>query len=324
MMVGVPSRSSDVRKTPLGQSLAELGGRRVTRYLWKELERLAPTAALNSRAQQVLAGWSGDGYTAVWALTISDLVSLTEQSGASRVIPLGDVEGVVRPADGTIRVLIDGARFVAFRSPDPGTDTFARAVADRAHAPLGGVDALFSADGLVALAGTPARVAGQYLGGFREVAAGPLVVMFDDHGVHLVPAATPWWQTCALAWEDVREIRVEGHEETRQRVTAARILIAGPLALAIPKDEEFSHAYVTVVATDGDVVVRIDRARPRELKVALGDVLRRPAAEPGGGGPGPGGGIDLAGQVARLGELHRSGVLTDEEFTAAKRKLLDL
>ncbi len=296
----------------------------MTRVLWKELERLAPTAAVNSRAQQVLAGWSGDGYTAVWALTISELLTLTEQSGASRVIPLGEIEGVVRPADGTIRVLIDGARFVAFRSPDAGTDAFARAVADRAHAPLGGVDALFSADGLVALAGTPARVTGQYLGGFRDLAAKPLVVLFDDRGVHLVPAATPWWQTCALDWADVREIRVEGQEETRQRVTAARILIAGPLALAIPKDEEFSHAYVTVAATDGDIVVRIDGARPRELKVALGDVLRRPAAELEGGQPGSGGGIDLAGQVARLGELHRSGVLTDEEFTAAKRKLLDL
>ena len=296
----------------------------MTRYLWKELERLAPTAALNSRAQQVLAGWSGDGYTAVWALTISELLTLTEQSGASRVIPLGDIEGVVRPADGSIRVLTGRARFAVLRSPDAGTDVFARAIADRAHAPLGGVDALFSADGLVALAGTPARVAGQYLGGFRDLAVGPLVVIFDDRGVHLVPAATPWWQACALAWADVREIVVEGQEETRRRVTAARLMAVGMLAVAIPKEENTSHAYVTVAATDGDVVVRIDGARPQELKVQLGDVLRRPAAEPEGGQPGSGSGIDLAGQVARLGELHRSGVLTDEEFTAAKRKLLDL
>ena len=64
------------------------------------------------------------------------------------------------------------------------------------------------------------------------------------------------------------------------------------------------------------------RVRPQELKVQLGDVLRRPAAEPESARSG--GRIDLADQVARLGELHRSGVLTAEEFTAAKRKLLDL
>ena len=172
--------------------------------------------------------------------------------------------------------------------------------------------------------GTPVRIRGQYLGGFRDLAAGHVVVVFDDTGVRLVPFATPWWQACAIPWEDVREVVVEGQEETRRRVTAARMMAVGMLALAIPKDEDASYAYLTVAATDGAVVVRIDGARPQELKVQLGDVLRRPAAEPAGGQPGSGGRVDLADQVARLGELHRSGVLTAEEFTAAKRKLLDL
>src|SRR5262245_25842931 len=33
-------------------------------------------------------------------------------------------------------------------------------------------------------------------------------------------------------------------------------------------------------------------------------------------------GDDIAGQLARLGQLHDSGVLTDEEFAASKSKLL--
>jgi hypothetical protein len=37
----------------------------------------------------------------------------------------------------------------------------------------------------------------------------------------------------------------------------------------------------------------------------------------------PSGGDSLA-QVRELAELHRSGVLTDEEFSAAKAKVLDL
>jgi hypothetical protein len=98
-------------------------------------------------------------------------------------------------------------------------------------------------------------------------------------------------------------------------------MTVGLLALAIPKDENYGRAYVTVAAKDGDVVVRVDGARPQELKAR--DVLRR-AAGAEAAGPDAGGQADLAGQVARLGELHRAGVLTDEELSAAKRKLLDL
>jgi hypothetical protein len=37
--------------------------------------------------------------------------------------------------------------------------------------------------------------------------------------------------------------------------------------------------------------------------------------------PAPAGGIDME-QLKQLGDLHASGVLTDEEFAAAKAKLL--
>lgn len=36
----------------------------------------------------------------------------------------------------------------------------------------------------------------------------------------------------------------------------------------------------------------------------------------------PAGGGDLVGQLKQLGELHTQGAITDEEFTAAKAKLL--
>jgi hypothetical protein len=93
----------------------------------------------------------------------------------------------------------------------------------------------------------------------------------------------------------------------------------GPLAIAVPKDEDFSRAYLTLAAAGGELVVRVDQVPPQELRVRLGDVLRRPAGAPGAPGDG-----DLVGQIARLGELHASGVLTAEEFAAAKRKLLGL
>ena len=296
----------------------------MTRYLWKELGRLGESAARGSRADRVVAGRMNGGYHALWALSGTELVVLTEQDGESRIIPLARIEGLACPAEDAIRVLLGGTEFVALRTPDAVVAAFARAIADRAHAPMADGAALFSADGFVELVGTPVRVRGHYLGGFRDLAPGHLVVIFDEAGVHLVPFAMPWWQACALPWDEVREVVVEGQEETRRRVTAARMIAVGMLALAMPKEENTSYAYMTVAAADGDLVVRMEGVRPQELKVQLGDVLRRPAAEPEGGRPGSGAGVDLAGQVARLGDLHRSGVLTDEEFAAAKRKLLDL
>ena len=49
-------------------------------------------------------------------------------------------------------------------------------------------------------------------------------------------------------------------------------------------------------------------------------VQEAPIALPSQSGPGTV--IDLAGQVKEVGELRDSGVLTDEEFQAAKDKLL--
>ena len=159
----------------------------------------------------------GGGYTAVWALCVSELVVLTEQEGRSRIIPLAQIEGLARPAEDAIRVLLGGTDFVALRSPDAAVAAFARAISDRAHAPVAEGDALFSADGFVQLVGTPVRIRGQYLGGFRDLAAGHLVVVFDDTGVHLVPFATPWWRACAIpgtrcarSWSRARRRRAGG------------------------------------------------------------------------------------------------------------------
>ena len=100
-------------------------------------------------------------------------------------------------------------------------------------------------------------------------------------------------------------------------MTVARIVLLGPLALAVPKDENASRAYLTIVTGSGDLVVRVDRVPPQKLRVRLGDVLRRPAGSARDE-------RDLVDELARLGELHASGILTAEEFAAAKRKLLGL
>jgi Short C-terminal domain len=308
------NRAPEIRATPLGQSLAQRDVR-ITRRLWKELARVADTRSSAGRVDVTLEGTMGDGHTAVWLLTESDLVVLSEQDGASRVLALGELSGVAVLSRRAVRVLV-GGRPVVSVSAYADVDAFVRALSGRARVPVGGVDGLFADGGHVAFTGAVTRIAGHFLGGYGELAAGPVVVLCDDAGVHLAAAARPWWRIAWMPWAEVRELAVEGSEEIRRRVTVARIMLLGPLALAVPKDENASRAYLTIVTGSGDLVVRVDRVSPQKLRVRLGDVLRRPAAAPANG--------NLVDQIARLGEMHASGVLTAEEFAAAKRTLLGL
>ena len=109
---------------------------------------------------------------------------------------------------------------------------------------------------------------------------------------------------------------MEGSEDTRLRMSFSRVAALGPLAMALPDEEDTSRAYLTVVTAAGDVIMRFPGETPQKLRVRLGDVLRRPAAA----APATG----LTDELARLAELHAGGALTGEEFAAAKRKLLGL
>jgi hypothetical protein len=58
------------------------------------------------------------------------------------------------------------------------------------------------------------------------------------------------------------------------------------------------------------------QAAPPPAPAAAGDTGRGPAAEPSD--------ASLSGQLNQLIDLHSQGMLTDEEFTAAKAKLLGI
>lgn len=215
-----------------------------------------------------------------------------------------------------LRVLTTGQQSIALTAYADASG-FGRTLATRAGAPVGGVDGLFGECGYIPFAGAATRIRGESLGAFGDLAAGGVLVCFDDAGVHLAAAARPWWRVALVPWDEVRELAVEGHEETVRRVTLTRFMVLGPLAVAVPKNENASRAYITIVAASGDLVVRVDGVSPPELRVRLGDALRRTA-------PTSSDGDGLVDQIARLGRLRASGVLTDEEFAAAKRKLLAL
>ncbi len=269
----------------------------MTRHLWRELERLADTRPLGGRVERTLAGTMGGGYLSVWASTDPDLLALTEQDGASRAVPHSAISGVVRPGAASVGVLTGGPEALTLRSDDDVAG-FASALAARTSVPPPGAGGLFSEAGFAPFTGAVTEITGEYLGGLEGLRPSLVRVVFDADGILVATAARPWWRVAQVPWPDVRDLVVEGSEETRRRVSIARVAALGPLGLALPDEADSSRAYLTVV-TDA------------------GDVLRRPA----GSAPANG---NLVDQIARLGELHASGILTAEEFAAAKRKLLGL
>jgi uncharacterized membrane protein YdbT with pleckstrin-like domain len=123
---------------------------------------------------------------------------------------------------------------------------------------------------------------------------------------------------------------------TRYVVTNERLIVrSGVLArkgkeipLEVINDVAFSQSILERMVHSGDLLIEsageqgqsrfTDVPRPEEVQAQIYQLReKRTVALEGGGGGG------AAGQLEALARLHRDGVLTDEEFAAKKKKLLD-
>jgi hypothetical protein len=125
---------------------------------------------------------------------------------------------------------------------------------------------------------------------------------------------------------------VESAGDINRRVSMTRLALAGPFALAMKKKKDNRELFLTVDGVGFGFVVPVDPKKQLEARqiaarinamatgATIGDHddaaddgdLTAPASAPG----------DLAAQIARLSDLHAQGVLSDDEFAAAKSKLL--
>ena len=164
-----------------------------------------------------------------------------------------------------------------------------------------------------------------YLGGLpghTQPVAG-IRLAFDGRGIHTdgghyiydesgpVRVDEPF---CDLAWSEVRDLAVEGSLQVEKRVTASRLLAFGVLAWAAKKEEKVAYLVVTTGAAE--VIFEVKSKTPYELRGTLAEYLTRFMTT----GEAPQGALD---QLAQLGDLHATGVLTDAEFQAAKGRLLE-
>lgn len=181
---------------------------------------------------------------------------------------------------------------------------------------------------------------GRYLGGHpartREKEPATLVVEMDGVKVKTFKAfiEEPWSSIYALS--------AEGPDEASKRITATRLLLTGPLALAWRKEKKLG--FVVVQGDFGEFIFEVKKQTPQELRAKLAPwaALIPPraegaaappaqetepfAAEPAATAPEPSAG--LAGErekfdlLREIGELRASGVLTEEEFEEQKARIL--
>lgn len=126
-----------------------------------------------------------------------------------------------------------------------------------------------------------------------------------------------------VGMDSVIGMQVESATDAKRRYTATRMLGLGIFALAAPKRTPGS-ALITIDTVDGPIILEKEKCEvPRALQIvskpmalinefATGRVSTDRAS----------GGSTISDEITKLAEMHASGVLTDDEFSAAKRELL--
>lgn len=120
-------------------------------------------------------------------------------------------------------------------------------------------------------------------------------------------------------------LSVDTAGDVERRITATRLVLTGPFALAFRKKKDHRELYITVENNGSMFVVPVDPkagadARQFVAKVnSLAGPATATAATAATAATEP---PDVAGRLRELADLHTAGALSDDEFAAAKSKLL--
>lgn len=107
----------------------------------------------------------------------------------------------------------------------------------------------------------------------------------------------------------------------RRRITATRVVATGLIGLFWQKKIDERELYLLIEGAGWAVSVPVPPDEGAEAR-AFAAKVNAAASAAGPATPAPAPGLDLAGQLERLAALRDQGVLTDDEFVAAKAALL--
>lgn len=167
-----------------------------------------------------------------------------------------------------------------------------------------------------------AFVACKYLGGYEAQAKSGGTLTFYENQLEYKPV---FWDGFILNKSLVSEVSVEGKNEVGSRVTVTRLLTIGLFAFAAKKKTTNKETFITIVLTDGrEIVMQVNNTAPMQLKPKLSNVYAtynkgksqtQPAVQV------PSSGAD---ELEKLAALKEKGIITQAEFDAKKKQLLDL
>ena len=120
-------------------------------------------------------------------------------------------------------------------------------------------------------------------------------------------------------WEELIEFSVEGPEQLQKRVTVTRLATLGIFAFA--KKKTSGESYIFAKTSSGkDLIIKFHKkSEPEVLGLFAPYKSKLPSATPANSLAS----TDLADQISKLADLHAKGVISDEEFTAMKLKIID-
>lgn len=133
----------------------------------------------------------------------------------------------------------------------------------------------------------------------------------------------------AISADQIVSFEITGKEQTNARLSVTRIVTLGVFSLAAPKRSTKKEATIYVGLRDGrqlmfqttnlsesDVHRKLANAISHYSSVQANQSSRQQSA--------PTQTLDVAGEIARFADLRKQGILTDDEFEAKKKQLLNM
>jgi Short C-terminal domain len=182
---------------------------------------------------------------------------------------------------------------------------------------------------------------GRYLGGHPgKSGQQDAVLLVDEDGVKV----KTFKAFVDEPWTNISLIATEGPDQVAKRITATRLFLTGPFALAWRKEKKIG--FVVVQGGFGEFLFEVKKKTPQELRGMLAPWATMakaaavpeappepapnhpPAPTPSAPPTPPPAASPLSGErekvdlLRELGELRASGVLTDDEFEQQKTRIL--
>lgn len=133
----------------------------------------------------------------------------------------------------------------------------------------------------------------------------------------------------AISADQIVSFEITGKEQTNSRLSVTRMLTLGIFSLAAPKRSTKKEASIYIGLRDGRRLMFQTNSLTesdvhRKLASAISHYSSLQARHDNPQQSAPAQTLDVAGAIARFADLRKQGILTDDEFEAMKKQLLNL